>query len=163
MEIVFVFLFCLLGMTWLWIGWNFSFLDKRTNSNLDLIIDSKKMITDVLDHTEIVLGQSETIARMNQELISAIPQARKNLINTETILELAQKQQFHLVKIRQDWLQMNMFLAEALEVASMIGGKEKPDEALKYLRLVKEKFGDEFGEAPPGVEVAISDSHTDKP
>jgi len=109
---------------------------------------------------------NETMMRVideNEKIINAIPQTKKNLTDTKTILDLAKKQQLQIASEREQTIALRAQLQEALDTLSYLGGQMKPDEALKYLRFAKEKYGQEFQRVVQGVEMTISDSHTDNP
>ncbi len=118
------------------------------------------LLARTIENIVVVIKKNDKIVALDKEILAAHPLALENIEETFRLIKLFQDQQKHLAEIRKEWIAANALLAESLEAAVCIGGEAKPDEALKYLRLAKEKYGGSFAKAPPGVTVDIHDSHT---
>jgi len=147
---------------WVFVFWNLVWLDKRIEiiwKGLDVITNAYK---GVMEYNEKVLKVSCGIAKDNEKILAAVPDALKILEDTKKVLALAQKQQIHIAIAREQINVTSAQLEEALDAVSYLGGQMKPDEAERFFQLAKEKYGGEWAKLPLGATIDIDDSHTDK-
>ena len=108
------------------------------------------IVENVLESEKKVLENVKGIIELNERVLNQVPQARDNLSRSYRLANLCEEQQGHIARIRQDWIQANMLLNEALDIASMADVEAKLAEALELFRSTKGKYLDAFKKSAGG-------------